>query len=136
MNLGGRAALSVPLISLLASAFLGLFDMATQPSDALIAGWSTFRLVFVYSTILSLPVGYFLAIPALLLGHHLPKPTWLWLGLIGLMVGFALAIVLAGGVREIAHRGTIGLAMMGILCGGLWWLFVERHRDHIQDEPA
>ena len=110
--------------------------MATAPSDAIFEGWSAFWLVFAYTTIFSLPVGAFLAIPALLLGHHLPKPTWLWLGLIGLMVGIALAIVLAGGVREIGHRDTIVLAMMGILCGGLWWLFVERHRDHIQDEPA
>lgn len=134
MNLGGRAALSVPLIALIASAFLGWYEMVTQPSNAMIKGWSAFRLVFFYALIVSLPVGAFLAVPTLVLGHLLPKPRWISLGLIGLAVGLSLALLLAGGISAAAGREVFGLAALGVLCAALWWALVERHRERTEDK--
>ncbi|MFL0671194.1 MAG: hypothetical protein ACJLS3_07165 [Erythrobacter sp.] len=128
MNLGGRAALSVPLIALTAAGFLALFEVATHPRNAIIKGWDAFNLVFAYTFMLALPTGLALAMPAVLFGKRLPSPRWLWLGLIGFFVGVGLALVL-GGAKTFHRRDVFGLALMGMMCGALWWHLVERHRE-------
>ena len=128
MGLGGRAALSVPLIALTAASFLALFEVATQPQNAIIKGWDAFNLVFAYTFILALPTGFVLAMPAVLFGKRLPIPRWPWLGMIGLAVGVGLTLLL-GGVETFHQREVFGLALMGMMCGALWWYLVERHRE-------
>ena len=126
LNLGGRAALSVPLIAILAALFLAAFEWAFRTENSMFDGPSVFKLVFAYTAIFALPAGAFLAIPMLIFGGHLPRPRALWLAIIGLCVGIGLSILLAGGFDS---RGTAGLGLMGLICGLLWWLCVERFRE-------
>lgn len=123
MNLAGRAALSVPLIALLAAAFMGLTSMAARPDGSMLEGWSTFRLVFSYTAILALPVGFILAFPMVMLGHLQPEPRGLFVGFIGMGVGLAIGFALGG-----SFEGVFMFALMGLLCGALWWSCVERFR--------
>lgn len=125
-NLGGRAALSVPLMALVAALFLASFETIFRPDNSMFDGPAIFRLVFAYTAIFALPAGAFLAIPMVILGRYLPQPRWISLAGVGLCVGIALSILLAGGVDS---RGTMGLGIMGVLCGLMWWLCVERFRE-------
>lgn len=125
LNLGGRAALSVPLIAIFAALFLAAFEWALRTDSSMFDGPALFKLVFVYTAIIALPAGAFLAIPMLIFGGHLPQPRGLWLGVIGFCVGIGLSILLAGGFDL---KGSVGLGLMGLICGLLWWLCVERFR--------
>ncbi|WP_416831810.1 MAG: hypothetical protein ACMUJI_02205 [Erythrobacter sp.] len=126
LNLDGRAALSVPLIAIVAALFLAAFEWALRTDNSMFDGPALFKLVFVYTAIIALPAGAFLAVPMLIFGGRLPQPRWLWLAIIGLCVGIGLSILLAGGFDP---RGTAGLGLMGLICGLLWWLCVERFRE-------
>ena len=126
LNLGGRAALSVPFIAIVAALFLGLFEWALRADNSMFDGPDVFKLVFAYTAIIALPAGAFLAIPMLIFGGRLPQPRGLWLAAIGTFVGIGLSILLAGGFD---FRGTMGLGLMGLICGLLWWLCVERFRE-------
>lgn len=126
LNLGGRAALSVPLIAIIAALFLAAFEWALRPDNSMFDEPTVFKLVFAYTAFFALPAGAILAVPMLIFGERLPQPRWLWLAVIGSGVGIGLSILLAGGFDL---RGTAGLGLMGLICGLLWWLCVERFRE-------
>lgn len=125
-NLGGRAVLSVPLIALVAALFLASFETVLRPDNSMFEGPAIFRLVFAYTAIFALPAGAFLAIPMVILGRYLPQPRWISLAVIGLCIGTGLSILLAGGFD---FRGALSLGIMGLVCGLMWWLCVERYRE-------
>ena len=79
MGLGGRAALSVPLIALLIGVVTALFSVAFEGNNALIKGWSLARITFGYAVIIALPIGVALSFPAVLFGHFLLHPRRVWL---------------------------------------------------------
>ena len=128
MNLGGRAAIAVPLIGLIAALFLAGFSALTYPPDGMFSKGSTFQLVFVYTAIIAIPAGYFLSLPAVAFGHFLPRPRGLSFCMVGVTVGLLLSVLLARPEAPDA-LGLIGFTLMGLLCGSMWWLLVERHRE-------
>jgi hypothetical protein len=132
MNLGVRAALSVPLIALLIGVVTALFSVAFEGNNALIKGWSLARITFVYAVIIALPIGVVLSFPAVLFGHFLPQPRRVWLIGIGAAVGSAPFIVMAAtGASDFSNAllSALVLAPVGAFVAALWWQFVERHRE-------
>ena len=130
MNLGGRAALSVPLIALVVAISYGLFELTTVPAGSMFTDASLFRLVFSYTAIFAFLIGIILAPPMVIFGKYLPRPKLASLSLIGIAFSSALAVLLSGGSAGIRDVG--GMALMGLLSAVLWWLFVERHREEAQ----
>lgn len=132
MDLGGRAALSVPLIALLIGVVTALFSVAFEGNNALIKGWSLARITFGYAVIIALPIGVVLSFPAVLFGHFLPQPRRVWLIGIGAAVSTAPFIIMAatgGGNAGEALLSALMFAPIGAFAAALWWQFVERHRE-------
>ena len=130
MNLGGRAALSIPLIALVVAISFGLFEVLTASEEYMFTSASLFLLVFSYTAILALFIGVVLAFPMVLFGGYLPRPRLVSLSLIGVVLSSAIAVLLSDG--DVSIRAIIGMALMGLLSALLWWLFVERHREEGQ----
>ncbi|WP_285709913.1 hypothetical protein [Erythrobacter oryzae] len=133
LNLGGRAALAVPVIAPAIGALVALVSLALATEDALIKGWSLAYITFVYATIIALPVGIALAFPAVLLGHLLPEPRFGWLIAIGAVTSGGPAALLSLPDAETALGAALIFGMIGAVAAWLWWHFVERHREM---EPA
>ena len=126
MNLAVRAALSVPLITLILAASLAGLTLLGDDDEALLKGWSAVRIVFAYVCIAALPVGTILSIPAVMFGHLLPEPRMTWL------IGIGAALSTLIGLLLVNQDGGIGFvlswAAIGAGAATLWWVFVERHR--------
>lgn len=129
LNLGGRAALSVPLIALLIGAVTALISVAFEPDDALIKGGDLAFITFFYATILALPFGIVLSFPAVLFGHLLPKPRFGWLIGIGVVTAGVPAFLMSGGTIGEAISMAVIFGMIGAFAAVLWWLCVERFRE-------
>ncbi|MBA4044698.1 MAG: hypothetical protein C0471_09810 [Erythrobacter sp.] len=137
MDLGGRAALSVPLIAFLIGMVTALFSMATEADNALITGWDLARITFAYAVIIALPIGIVLSFPAVLFGRFLPKPRFAWLVGIGTVAGgmpVLLMGILNGGFDFDVINGAALFGVLGAFAATLWWHFVERHR--VMDEAS
>ena len=129
LNLGGRAALAVPVIALLIGAVTALFSVALEADNALIKGRDLAFITFVYATIIALPVGIVLSFPAVLLGHLLPEPRFGWLIAIGAAVsGVPTALISLPRGAEAFLSGLL-FGMIGAFAAWLWWHLVERHRE-------
>jgi hypothetical protein len=129
LNLGGRAALAVPLIALAIGAATALLSVALEPEDALIKGWSLAFITFVYAAIIALPVGIVLSFPAVLFGHLLPEPRLGWLVAIGTAASGLPATLLSLPHAEKALGSALVFGMIGAFAAFLWWHLVERHRE-------
>lgn len=129
LNLGGRAALAVPVIALAIGALAALVSVVLTTEDGLSPGWSLASVTFVYATIIALPVGIVLAFPAVLLGHLLPEPRFGWLIAIGAVTSGGPAALLSLPDAEAALGAALIMGMIGAFAAWLWWHFVERHRD-------
>lgn len=129
LNLGGRAALAVPVIALAIGAMAALVSVVLATEDGVIKGWSLVNITFVYATIIALPVGIVLAFPAVLLGHLLPEPRLGWLVAIGALTSGVPMMLLSLPDAEAALGSAFIFGMIGAFAAWLWWHFVERHRD-------
>lgn len=129
LNLGGRAALAVPLIALLIGALVAFVSLVLATEDAVIKGWSLAHITFVYATIFALPVGIVLAFPAVLLGHLLPEPRLGWLIAIGAMTSGGPAALLSLSDAGTTLGSGLIFGMIGAFAAWLWWHLVERHRN-------
>lgn len=133
LNLGGRAALAVPVIALSIGGLVALVSLLLATDEAVIKGWSLAYITFVYVTIIALPVGMVLAFPAVLLGHLLPEPRFGWLLAIGALTSGVPTMLLSLPDAEAALGSVLIFGMIGAFAAWLWWHFVERHR---QMEPV
>ena len=122
--------MSVPLIALVVAISLALFEVATAPDGSMFTDADLFRLVFGYTAVFAFLIGIILAVPMLILGEYLPRPRLASLLVIGVLLGSAIAVLLADGDAE--SRNVSGMALMGLLSAVLWWRFVERHREEGQ----
>jgi hypothetical protein len=129
LNLGGRAALAVPVIALAIGAVTAMFSVALEPENALIKGRDLAFITFVYATIIALPVGIVLAFPAVLFGHLLPEPRFGWLIAIGAAVSGVPTALLSLPRGGEAFQSGLLFGVVGAFAAWLWWHFVERHRD-------
>jgi hypothetical protein len=129
LNLGGRAALAVPMIALLIGAVTALFSVALEADNALIKGRDLAFITFVYATIIALPVGIVLSFPAVLLGHLLPEPRFGWLIAIGALTSGVPTALLSLPNAEEALGSVLIFGSIGAFAAWLWWHLVERHRE-------
>lgn len=129
LNLGGRAALAVPVIALAIGALTALFSVALEPENALIKGRDLAFITFVYATIIALPVGIVLSFPAVLFGHLLPEPRLGWLIAIGAAVSGVPTALLSLPNGEEALGSVLLFGGVGAFAAFLWWHLVERHRE-------
>jgi hypothetical protein len=129
MGLGGRAALSVPVIALAVSSLSALIAVVTEPNNALIKGWSLAWVTFIYTFIIAIPVGVVMSFPAALFGDRLPQPRWAWLVGLGSFVSVSLGLVMFGLAGNSAFALVMTFGIIGAASAGLWWLLVERRRE-------
>ncbi|MEO0418210.1 MAG: hypothetical protein AAF249_05065 [Pseudomonadota bacterium] len=129
MNLGGRAALSVPLIALIVASAYALLVAMFESGNGILDGWAVLQLNFVYALLIMLPVGVLCALPILILGAYLPKRRGLWLAAIGAFLSISIGVVFFGHDDPSAWIPiTFVFGAVGAACAALWWLFVERFR--------
>lgn len=129
MGLGGRAALSVPLIAVAVAAIVAVMVLLVNDEDAIIKGWDAAWLYFVGTFIVALPVGALLAFPAIAFGHWLPEPRNGWLIGIGTAASVAVGFAMNGLDGNSSVDIVLVFGAIGALSAQLWWHFVERHRE-------
>lgn len=131
MGLGGRAALSVPLIALAVAATVAVMVLLVNDKDAIFRGWDAAWLYFVGTFIVALPVGAFFAFPAVAFGRWLPQPRQAWLICIGVLLSIASGLAINGVEGNSAIDLILVFGAIGALSAKLWWSLVERHRKMV-----
>lgn len=131
MNLGGRAALAVPLIAVAVAAIVAVMVLLVNNQEAIIKGWDVVWLYFVGTFVVALPVGAFFAFPAVVFGRWLPEPRRAWLIGIGVLVSVAVGLAMNGIEGNSAIDLILGFGAIGALSAQFWWSLVERHREMV-----
>lgn len=129
MGLGGRAALSVPLIALAVGASVVIMVLLANDDEALIKGWDVVWLYLFGTFVVALPVGALFAFPAVVLGHWLPEPRRAWLIGTGVVIAVAVGLAINGLHGNSAIDLILVFGAIGALSAQLWWHLVERHRE-------
>ncbi len=129
MDLGGRAALSVPVIALFVAIMSALIAVVTEPDNALIEGWSLAWVTFDYTLIVAISVGVALSFPTVIFGDRLPHPRWAWLVGLGIVLSATLGLLMLVFAGNSAFDIVMLFGALGAVSAGLWWLLVERYRE-------